>query len=220
MRKLINPQIAPVGGYRFIDPDTGFAYDRKYASLEELSNHVQQYREANGLPRIEKFQAVWEAYVCANVPQMDGRCCPVGEDISRKFTQYWAGAKAYVKAAIAGAAAFVSQEEADRRAAICAGCSENVRNYGHSHAQFYSDKFIQGQIGNRKSAYHDKLHTCRVCTCILKAKVFYDPNIVASSLSDTEVGSLMRKPVDANGRRIKCWQLEGVGNGEEEKEEA
>lgn len=208
MKKLVNPQVVPIGGFKFKDPDTGFDFVEDYKNFEELEAAVQAYRENNKLPRINAFRAVWEHYICENVPLMGGRCTDCAENIKRTFKQYFVGGKSFVKAILAGAKAFVSQEVADRRSAVCAECDQNVRNIGHAHSQFYSDKYIKAQVGARKSFHHEKLKTCKICTCILQAKVFYDDEIVASSITDDELVKLTRLPRDKHGRRLKCWQLE------------
>lgn len=207
MQKLIHPNIKPLGGYKFRDPDTGFDYNLKYRTFEELEQHVIRYRAQNNLERIDNFRAVWEAYVCANTPGMAAKCCDVAENVKRSFEQFWSGAKAYVKAVIQGDEAFVDAEIAEKRAQQCVNCQSNVRNIGHHHAQFYTDNFIRRQIGSRSTSVDDKLRTCRICTCILRAKVHYKDEIVAEALSETELGKLMREPRTLDGKRFQCWQV-------------
>lgn len=210
MLKFIKPNTVPIGGYTFKDPDTGFDYGQ-HRSFESLHTHVATYREQNKLDPIDKFRIVWEAYVCANVEQMKNFCCPVADSIKRSFTQYFTGAKAYVKAAFMQDSAFVEQQEAEARAAICADCTNNVKNIGHSHSQFYTDKFMRAQIGGRKTPYDDKLFTCRVCTCLNRAKVHYRSDIVADSLKPQEISRMKTTPRNVKtGGLLRCWQLDCV----------
>lgn len=208
MKKFVHRDMKPIGGYKFVDPDTGFVFGLPYKTFEDLEDHVRAYRSQNNMPMIDRFRMVWEAYICANTPGMDMKCCSVEEKIARNFKQYWNGAKAFVKSTFLGDEAFVEKSVADERAAKCIDCSENIRNIGHSQGQFYSDKFINMQIAGRRSDHHEKLHTCRVCTCILKAKVFYKDSVVAESLSESEIGALTRQPRSIKtGKRFECWQL-------------
>lgn len=216
MKKFVNPNIAPIGGYVFCDPDTGKHFS--YPSYAELESAVQKYREDKDLPRIAKFRAVWEHYICENVAGMEGRCCQVAEYIKRSFEQFWQGGKSFVRAAVAGKAAFVDQTTADRRAAICKQCDQNVKNIGHRN--FYTDTAIKQQVGQRRSVHHDDLHTCKICSCILKAKVFYNNKIVAGSITDTELVQLTRRPRDAAGRPLRCWQLDCMLDDMEEEDDA
>lgn len=208
MKKLIHPDIKPAVGYSFIDPDTHFSYNLKYKDFEELEDHVVRYRSQNNLPRIENFRMVWESYICENNTLMYGKCCEVDEKIQRNFEQYWSGAKAFIRSVIKGKESFVDRETAEERASICKNCSMNVRNIGHSQGQFYTNKFIQKQVGNRTTSKDKDLYTCKICTCILKGKVHYAPSIVAESLSNAEIGKMMREPRHKKtGQKIKCWQL-------------
>lgn len=221
MQRFTQPNIAPIGGYRFTDPDTGDVYNRQYRNFAELEEHVTKFRLQNKLPMLKKLRAIWEAYVCANVSAMRSRCCDVEAVVERNFTQYFRGAKAFFQAAIQKAEAFVSQEVADERAAICIKCDQNVVDIGHKAARYYSDRFMLAQVGKRKSEHHAKLHTCKLCSCILKAKVFYVRSLVVEKLTNNEIMDLKRYPVDTSGHPLQCWQLkeleEHLKNGEKEK---
>lgn len=209
MLRLLNSHTHPVGGIRFVDPDTDFLYNRPYRSFEELASHVEEYREQNKLTPIENLREVWENWVCQEFG-MEKKCCPVSEDIKRNFEQYVKGAKAWIRTLLKKDK-WVAQEEAERRAAICADCNQNLINIGHRHSQFYSDRFMAYQTGGRKTKNDAKLYTCKVCTCLLKSKVHYQDNEVASSLTDAEVGKLMREPKHlSNNTPLKCWQLEAL----------
>jgi len=204
MKKFIQSNVTPIGGYKFTDPDDGFEYNRHYRNFIELENHVIIYRTQNKLPILRKFRIIWEAFVCENVTLMKNKCCPVEKLVERSFSQYYKGAKAFFKTLIQQK--FASQEQADARSETCRRCSENVVKIGHK--QFYSDLFMISQVGNRRSKNHKDLHTCDVCSCILKAKVFYDSKIISEYVTAKELETLKRKPIDSStGRYLKCWQL-------------
>lgn len=217
MLKFLKPNTVPIGGYTFKDPDTGFDYG-KHANFDSLEAHVDTYRQQNSLEAIEHFRTVWEAYVCSNVPQMQSRCCPVTEAVQRKFTHYWSGAKAYIKATFMQEDSFVPQEEAEKRAARCADCTQNVKNIGHSHSQFYSDKFMRAQVGDRKTPYDKELFTCRICTCLNRAKVHYRDDIVADSLKPSEIARMRTAPRNVKtGGLLRCWQVDAADNTRNKK---
>lgn len=212
MLKFIKTTTVPIGGYTFKDPDTGFDFG-KHKTFDSLELHVHTYREQNRLDEISEFRTVWEAYVCSNIPQMRKLCCPVAESVKRKFTQYFSGAKAYIRAAFMQDDAFVDQETADYRASVCGDCTNNVRNIGHSHSQFYTDKFMRAQVGARKTPYDKDLFTCRICTCLNRAKVHYRDDIVADSLKSSEIARMRTTPRSVStGTPLRCWQLEAVDN--------
>lgn len=209
MLKLLNPHVNPAGGLRFVDPDTDYEYSKPYETFEQLEAHVQEYRKQNKLPPLDEFRQVWENWICQEFG-METRCCPVGEDIKRNFEQYMKGAKAWIRT-IFKKEKWVSQEEANRRAAVCVNCNQNLINIGHRMSQFYTDKFMRHQVGNRKTPSDNKLYTCKICTCILRSKVHYNSKEVSDSLTSTEIGRLSYEPKDVSTRRpVKCWQLQTV----------
>lgn len=206
MLRLLNPDIGPVGGYRFIDPDTHFVYDKGYSNFEELEKHVSEYRKQNKLSKIEEFRSVWEHWIC-NEFGMESKCCGVSADIERSFEQYLSGAKAYVRRLLSKSN-FVTKEQAEARAAVCVDCDQNLANIGHRMSQMYTDRFMIHQTGGKRTSFDSKLFTCKICTCLLRSKVHYPSKEVAASLSDTEVGKLTRTPRSVStGHPLKCWQV-------------
>jgi len=214
MLRLKSPHIGPVGGIRFVDPDTKFEYNKEYKTVEELEAHVKEHRDQNKLPPIEDFRQVWENWICYEF-EMDAKCCPVAEDIKRSFEQYAAGAKAYVRRLLSKEK-FVKQDVAEKRAATCVDCNQNLANIGHRMSQFYTDRFMRHQVGNRFTSLDKQLYTCKICTCLIRSKVHYPSKEVAESLSDTEVGRLTREPRSlSNGQKLRCWQSECVEEARE-----
>lgn len=209
MLRLLNSSVGPVGGFRFIDPDNGFSYDRGYRTFEELASHIEEHRKQNKLPPIESLREVWENWICQEFG-MEKNCCAVSADISRTFDQYVSGAKALVRRALSSDP-FVSPGEAEVRSSICVDCNQNLANIGHRMSQMYSDNWMVHQIGNRATSQDSKLFTCKVCTCLLRAKVHYPDAEVAASLSDTDIGRLHREPKSLRtGQHLDCWQLHSL----------
>lgn len=203
MLKFIRQEEVPIGGFGFTDPDTYKVFSpSNYNTFEELEEHVQRYRQQNGLPEIENFREVWQHYVCSNISAMQGKCCPVEANISRNFKQYVSGAKVYIKALFQKEEEkFVDQAEAERRADICLHCPLNQKNYGHSFAQYYTDKMMRKSVGNRKVSKWHLLYTCGGCTCILNSKVWFSDKIVGQSLMREDISKMrLHNP--------RCWQLE------------
>lgn len=209
MLRFIRSDVTPPKGWFFTDPDTGFVYNKRYRSFRELSEHVRSYRTQNNLPPIHNFRQVWEAWRCQD-RDVRHLCCPVEERIKRTFSQFFRGGKAWFKAVLKGTKhSLVEQTLADKRAAICARCTENRKSIGHSHAQLYSDRFIAQHVGDRKTPYDKDLFTCKICTCILRSKVHFSNELVADSLSASELARLRSQPRDVStGAPLRCWQVE------------
>lgn len=210
MFRLLNKDISPVGGIRFIDPDTGFNYNRNYTTISDLEKHVSQYRLQNHLEPIGNFRDVWENWICQE-PNMDKKCCPVAEVVKRSFAQYFQGGKIWVRTKLKGTLArFVKREVADQRAKVCIDCRSNLQNIGHTMANYYADNFIAAQVGQRKTDYDSKLFTCRICTCLLRSKVHYPSEDVGKSLTLVDIGRLTREPRTISGKPLRCWQLDAI----------
>lgn len=214
MLRFLKAEVGPVGGIRFVDPDTNFKYDKSYTTFESLAAHVVEHRKQNKLPPIEDFRTVWENWMCHEFG-MEEKCCPVSEEISRTFEQYIAGAKAYVRR-IFSKHKLVDASESERRAKVCFECDQNLVNTGHTMAQFYSDRFMRHQTGGKTTSLDKKLFTCKICTCLIRSKVHYPSAEVAVSLSDTEVGRLAREPKSIRTKqKLRCWQLDALEESRE-----
>lgn len=117
-------------------------------------------------------------------------------DVRRTGEQYRSGAKAafltwWKQSPIAGLLrgkidrgepVFVAQAEADRRAAICANCPHNVTPAAKSWAQKWTDGGMLAAVEDRKTAHHDRLAVCQVCSCELRAAVWWLPDILIASM--------------------------------------
>lgn len=81
-----------------------------------------------------------------------------------------------------GEPVFVTQAEADRRAALCVGCPHNVTPAAKSWAQQWTDGKMIDAVEGRKTAHHDRLAVCQVCSCELRAAVWWLPDILIASM--------------------------------------
>jgi len=174
--------------WEFKDPDTGRVH--KTATQEELIKLIVSYRAQNGLDEIENLNLVLENYLC-NMPLNEGKCSSFFP-LKRGFIATVKGGVALLKSMMYKS--FVSQEVADGRSNICRTCPYNVFPDKGPFIK-WSDTVAEGAVGNRKSKYHDELGNCEVCTCPLRAKVFYDGEI---KLPDDQQ-EVMRK--------VGCWQV-------------
>ena len=87
-----------------------------------------------------------------------------------------------------------SQEVAETRSRQCLGCPNNEFPDKGAFVK-WSDEVALASIGEKKTSYHESLGNCKVCSCVLKAKVFYDG---AASFTEEELREF---------RKVNCWQL-------------
>lgn len=208
MKQLSEPQVTPPGGWRYVDPDTGFKFRRLYRTLDELVKHVARYRAHNGLSRIPKLRMVIEAWLCEQ-PGMEGRCREVSV-VDRTLSQYLRGAKAAAQVWLQGDRAFVPTIVAETRAAMCVECRHNKRSNKDSALRHYTDEYVQEIVGERKTSVDDKLFSCEICSCPLRPKVHISQQIVQNSLSKTERRLLSMGLWNIKGELFDCWQVKPV----------
>jgi hypothetical protein len=176
--------------YNFVDPDTGYQYVEQ--SKKDLISRITNYRSQNKLEPIEFIDEVLENYWCQQ-PENVGRC--VERKMKLGILPMIRGGVAVLKNFMYSS--FVSQEEAEKRAAQCAGCKYNVipENAG---VKRWLDMIALNSVGERKTSQYSKLGTCNVCSCPLNMKVFY-----AGTLEPT-------KEEIEKYEEVGCWQKELV----------
>lgn len=177
--------------YVFKDPDTG----RDFAAntQAELTAAIVAYRQQNSLPSIEFLDVVLDHY-WAMLPENIENRTP-SSPLRRGFLAYVKGGVALISKLFYGVDHLVDQATADRRASICVQCRYNVfPDKGPFVA--WSDQIAAHMTGDLKSKHNDLLGNCEVCSCLLRAKVFWRGNM---GLTDAQ---------EAKMRSVGCWQVE------------
>lgn len=138
------------------------------SSKANLIARIEAYREINKLESIESLSFVLESYWCG-LPENAGNCVPV--EVKRGVLGYLKGGVALVKQMMYKS--FARQEVADARSVQCSTCEFNVFPDKTGFIA-WSDKIAEASVGERRSIKHDELGNCAVCSCPLRAKVFYN----------------------------------------------
>lgn len=152
--------------YIFQDPDTQHIY--KALTKEDLFRQIVNYRVQNRLSPIDALDLVLESYWCS-LPENLGRCRIVR--LQRSWEKVKRGGIVLLKNLLMGPNALVPQLEAERRAAICADCPQNVFPDKGPFNQWADDIALKF-VGKRQVSINDDLGNCAVCTCVLRVKVF------------------------------------------------
>jgi hypothetical protein len=166
--KLI-PYLAPKR-YTFIDPDTQVHFEE--SSREILVQRILAYRKQNRLEPIDNLTTVLENYWCG-LPENLGACEP-NAYLRRGVMQYVQGGVTLLANMLFKR--IVPQAVADARSNICAQCPHNVL-LNKSWFVKQADEIALHSTNGLKSINHDKLGNCAICTCPLRAKVFYGDTI-------------------------------------------
>jgi len=185
---------SPPGGWKYTVPETGLLITGPYAHI--LKRRVLNHMRANSLPIPD--DAVLVDAICREsnhgAPFCGGALpeAPVGIP-----GMTWGQAKRFIATIleVAKDRKFVSKEEAERRAAICAGCvySQNISGCkGCASAFRQAAKFIRG----REIPLPKHQEFCAKCGCYLPLKSLI-PNEV---LNRAEQGSVEYPD--------HCWRLQ------------
>lgn len=175
--------------YRWADPDTGRQFQSN--TKQSLMERITAYRQTNNLEEIEHLSFVLENYWCG-LPENEGKC--VKAEVKRGFLGYVKGGIALIKNIAYDK--MVSLIEANKRADQCASCKYNVFPDKKGFIA-WSDQIAEAAVGLRKTEKHNELGNCEVCSCPLRAKVFYG--------GDIKIENEWRVRME----EVKCWQLKG-----------
>lgn len=173
--------------FTFKDPDTGSTFEEK--TKLELIRRIAVYRQQNNLEPIEHISYVLESYWCT-LPENEGKCVPATLD--RGFLGYLKGGIALVKQMLYKK--FATQEVADKRSEQCSLCRYNVFPDKGVFLKWSEDVAV-ASVEGRRSKKHTELGMCDVCTCPLKAKVWWSGSI---KIEDGWVAPM---------KEVDCWQL-------------
>jgi hypothetical protein len=164
---------------------------------------IVNYRAQNRLDPIEQLGAVIENYWC-ELPENAGKCCR--KELQRGWMTFLQGGITLVEKVFYGERNIATQAVADTRAEICANCPYNEFPDKGLFVE-WSDKMAIAATGGRRAARYDELGNCAVCTCPLKAKVWYRPHgkKITEGLKPAQLEQM---------RSVGCWQTTEDEKGE------
>lgn len=175
--------------FKFVDPDTNHVYSA--TTKQDLIHKILSYRSQNRLPSLQAIEAVVENYLC-NLPENMG-ACEQNNVFKRGLFPAIKGGIAILQSYLYDK--FASQEVADARADQCSKCPFNIYPDKPALVEL-ADNIAIACTKGRKSKYHNLLGNCEVCTCPLRAKVFYDGEV--DTLTTDQVREM---------KTVNCWQL-------------
>lgn len=166
MKEPKNPHEAPNGGWRYTDSRTGIKFADN--ALNAIYQRVYKTWMANDIPVPENWKEVVADEICTQLPHCNCREAGVPErymtleDVARFGVT--------LKNWLASGGAFVPQEEADRRAAICRKCPEN-RPVGMCLGCSATLRWMAERVGWPSTKVDPELQSCAICSCLNRLKV-------------------------------------------------
>lgn len=174
MRKLLEQDTVPPGGWRYRVPETGFVINSW--SWNALVPKIEAHYKANALKAPANLEQLVIDYACDTYAKCEEGGVPnrVARNVFKalhvneviRFTQtYWDALKRGEK---------VTQDEANRRASICASCPFNQQPDGCTGCNSRTIKAIVSTISQAGRTPHDgQLQSCRFCGCFIQSLIWY-----------------------------------------------
>jgi len=185
-QKLKNPQQVPPGKFNFVVPENGYKIG-EIMSLNELFDKVKVHYDANGIPLPSDWKDRVEDQMCRKLSS--GWCTYTDGNAGEGFQPDLSAEKilkgiksisAMALSAAKGEEVFVSQDEANKRAEICARCYYNMSsNFCAGCGIGQSITSLVAKVkGGRSTPLDNSLQSCGVCGCKNEAIVHVNRNLL------------------------------------------
>lgn len=168
--KLKSLLVEPPGSWRYTEPSTG--HSMKHVTFGMLVQLVAQHRANMKIKTKGDLAAEVEDAICHSLsPENQVAHCEMGVTAARSV--HWTMIERFLKTAAAyvlGPDTLVTQEEAERRADICADCPMNVGLHGCAICRTTLNE-LRERLTTRRTAQDDRLLACGVCGCDNRVQV-------------------------------------------------
>lgn len=191
--KPLKPHEAPHGDWTYVDPDSHIS--KTLPSYHNLKEWAVAHRKANNYPIGTNWIDQFDANICKhskmpNCKDMHPDAVDFAttlhlQDIVRgTFTISQILVRKALHALGFAANPLVDQAEADRRAAICINCPNNVAFAKPCAGICQELAVVVNSIkGARRTKYDDSLKACRVCKCFNAAQVWVNYDLLRKTVT-------------------------------------
>ena len=167
-----------------------------------LVQNIAAWRKANGIPVGLGFESEVEQVICRQHPEIcfteDPRA-PL-QPVVLNLQDVVSGTEIMARVILAGHKAFVTQEEAERRASICSTCKFNVQHHKGCGGGICGRllELVKATVQGPTSK-DDQINACYICHCYLKASVWIDRDIQWGPLHENRKIQFQQAPW--------CWKV-------------
>jgi len=183
MKRIKIPSQIPYGGeYRLNIPEIGMVGNGM--NFEALLRSIREWRRANSMPIGLDFENEVEREVCAKYSvECDDHPTTKPRKQRLSLATVLRGTNVLLSFKLAGSP-YVSQEEANRRAAICAACVWNQDYAKPCGGNCGGLKEVVSKIiGHAKTDYDDRLKSCGICGCVAQAHCWLPLEFLAKGVT-------------------------------------
>lgn len=188
MLRLHDKSLIPPGGWRYTQTMAeGKTIQVTAHSWNQLISRIEMLRAGNGLDLSPGWDHRIEAEICEQLSLGPQRCTYEAPPVyaPKRLTLHDVIIfLAVVKSWLKTGREWVTQEEADRRAAICAACPNNVVIEGCTSCSRLVEKITE-VIGNRTTKYDQMLNGCQVCGCSTKVMPHLPIPVLARGVNES-----------------------------------
>lgn len=181
MRRLKSLDVAPPDFYVYTDPDTGWLCEGRdyYSWVSKERDH----RNANNLPVPNNLGELMQQQLCKRLPP--DLCTydpsdPEWVDVRLTWDDVYGAVKTYREWKAQGKP-FVPNEEAERRAKICANCYLNVHVAGCGGLCNEIVRLVTETKGDKKTSVDGQLKNCGACKCVNSAQIWFPIDVLLAN---------------------------------------
>lgn len=202
--EIIDTSESPPNGWRYVQPESGRPF-RHYAHQTFL-NQIRDHRLGNGFPISADWIAEIHDGMCRDNPDWFPRVCRRANTKSGPRRLSFAATMSFLQMLgkwVTDGAPYVEQEVAEERAVTCVSCPNNVYSeFGCGNCTTQIQQIISVIGGKRSTLLDDKLHSCSICSCNLKASVHFPVASQKSNLTSEMVEEFKQVPYCWKGREL------------------
>lgn len=192
--EIINHSESPPRGWTWTQPESGKTFH--HYAREPFLNQIRDHRLSNGYTITADWKEELDDQLCRDNPDWFPKTCGrVGAKSGPRRLSFAATIsflEMLGKWALSGSP-YVSQEEAEERASICASCPNNVSgDFGCGNCSAKVNQAISIIGGKRTTKLDDKLFSCGICSCQLKSAVHFPVSSQRDNLTDDMVSDFKK----------------------------
>lgn len=179
--KIKRKDWTPYCGWVYIVPETGVGLDA--GSFRELIHKVKVHYRSNRIGLPSHISELIEEFICLKAPEA---CDGVIKFKLPTKNALENGTRAYADMLVKGEEAFVSEDEANRRASICSHCGHNRGSWGCIVCYTAFKTFMLFSKG-RKTKFVTSLNACDICKCFNEVQCWCNDDIIRHASKNLNV---------------------------------
>jgi hypothetical protein len=207
---LLKPRLRARGGipyggeFKLNLPDLGFVGSG--TTFDMLMTNIRKWRFANGLANGLGLEEEVERELCKLYP---AECVETDSRVPQRETldvsAVIQGTKVMARHKLSGLP-LVSQEEADRRAAVCVRCPSNM-DFRKPCAGICGElkDLVMSMVGHRTTPHGERLKSCQICACFISAAVWLPLDVQLADLTEEQ-----KAQFQFASDTVGCWKWKPV----------